>query len=86
MANKLLEQLEAFMPPTMQVPVPIKMLYEWIESRNLFTDTEEGKRIGFLYPEKSLEQVGQMMDELVGLLLNSWPQTVIIGLVQSMID
>jgi hypothetical protein len=34
----------------MQVPQPIKQLYEWVENRNLFVDNEGG-RIGFLYPE-----------------------------------
>lgn len=54
MPNKLLEQLEAVMPAGMQVPQPIKQLYDWIENRNLFVDNEGG-RVGFLYPDNLLK-------------------------------
>ena len=53
MENKLIGQLAAVMPAGVEIPTPIRQLYEWIEQRGLYADNED-HRIGFLYPEQDL--------------------------------
>jgi hypothetical protein len=53
MENKLIKDLQEVMPNGMEIPEPIKLLYDWIEAKSLFVDTADGRRIGFLYPEKA---------------------------------
>ncbi len=38
----------------MSVPKPLGLLFSWIESNGLFTDTKDGRRVGFLFPEDEL--------------------------------
>ena len=53
MENKLIEQLAAVMPADVEIPMPIRQLYEWIEQQGFYVDNADG-RIGFLYPEEDL--------------------------------
>jgi hypothetical protein len=53
MENKLLEQLAAVMPTGVEIPMPIRQLYGWIEQKGFYVDNANG-RIGFLYPEQDL--------------------------------
>ncbi len=55
MENLLIRQLQEVMPHGMQIPEEIIMLYEYIESNGLYTDSD-GCRYGFLYPEDKLQQ------------------------------
>jgi len=61
MENKLINQLQKVLPPGMEIPAEIKMLYQWIEDNQLYVDSQNNNRIGFLYPEKDLK--------------NSWTET-----------
>ncbi|MCA8830439.1 hypothetical protein [Hymenobacter pini] len=51
MPNKLIQELEAVLPEGMHIPHPIIQLYEWIESKQLYKETENGT-YGFLFPEQ----------------------------------
>ncbi len=54
MENKLIEQLAAVMPADVEIPMPIRQLYEWIEQQGFYVDNADGRRTGFLYPEEDL--------------------------------
>jgi hypothetical protein len=54
MNNKLLAQLRATLPVEIKIPEPITLLYDWIEQNGLYIDNEDGRRIGFLYPQQPL--------------------------------
>ncbi|MDO7850502.1 hypothetical protein [Hymenobacter convexus] len=56
MSQKLLEQLTAAMPSAMEVPTPIKQLYQWIEQQGFFIDNADDERIGFLYSDEKLQE------------------------------
>jgi hypothetical protein len=53
MESKLIEQLAVVMPTGVEIPMPIRKLYEWIEQKGLYVDNANG-RIGFLYLEQDL--------------------------------
>jgi hypothetical protein len=53
MENKLLAQLAAVMPVGVEIPAPIRQLYEWIELKGFYVDNAAG-RVGFLYSEQDL--------------------------------
>jgi len=53
-------QLKQVLPAEMNIPDPIRELFNWIEQQNMFMD-RNGQRVGFLYPHD--------------LLLESWTET-----------
>jgi hypothetical protein len=58
--GKLSEQLELKLLPGMTIPEPIRSLYDWIETQEIYTDSREDRqeadlRTGFLFSE--LEQI-----------------------------
>jgi hypothetical protein len=55
MKNQLIQQLAAVMPDGVEIPLPIRQLYEWIEQHGFYVDNADG-RIGFLYPEQDLRE------------------------------
>jgi len=48
------EQITRTLLPGMTLPEPFKQLFEWIEDRGLYIDTQKG-RIGFLFPEAEMK-------------------------------
>jgi len=56
MNNKLIDQLIKVLPDGMILPKELILLYQWIEENNLYVDTKDGHRIGFLFPEKELKE------------------------------
>ena len=56
MNNKLIDQLQKVLPSGMTIPKELILLYKWIEENNLYVDTKNGYRIGFLFPEKKLKE------------------------------
>jgi len=56
MQNTMIVQLKNVLPRNMIIPEPIIDLYDWIEKKKLFVDTEDGKRVGFLYPNDKLKK------------------------------
>lgn len=45
----LIEQLEKSLPKGMYIPEPLKLLYEWIESKGYYQDYMH-QRTGYLFP------------------------------------
>lgn len=43
------EQIKQTLLPGMVLPLPLEMLFAWIETNRFYIDTDEGYRIGFLY-------------------------------------
>src|SRR5689334_1296269 len=39
----------------MSIPKPFELLFSWIEGNGLFIDAEDGRRIGFLFPQEELK-------------------------------
>ena len=60
MANKLISQLETVLPKGFYIPNEIRLLYEWIEDNDLYTD-KHNMRYGTLFPND--------------ILINSWTET-----------
>lgn len=56
MKSKLLSELESVLPLGMYIPKEIKRLYNWIEENQLYVETKQGFRVGFLFPEKELKE------------------------------
>lgn len=56
MTSKLIRELKQVLPPNMYIPEEIEILYRWIEEQQLYIDTQQGDRIGFLFPEKELKE------------------------------
>lgn len=57
MDNKLILELHDVLPNGMEIPKEIQLLYEWIETNNLYSDSPQLKaRVGFLYPEDELKR------------------------------
>lgn len=55
MSNQLILELQNTLPSGMTIPHELILLYEWIESNDLFEDSKIiGRRIGTLYPEEEL--------------------------------
>lgn len=50
------EQIGATLMPGMYLPSPLKALFSWIETNDLYIDRPTGERIGFLFPEAELKQ------------------------------
>ena len=47
-------QIEATLCSGMSLPLPLEQLFRWIEARQCFVDTPDG-RIGFLFPEDKMK-------------------------------
>lgn len=57
MNSILVQELEEILPDGIYIPEPIKKLYFWIEQNNLFLNQNySDKKIGILYPEKTLRE------------------------------
>jgi hypothetical protein len=54
--GKLYEQLAAELRKGMEIPEPMKRLYDWIEEEGMYYDNDEGRRIGTLFPEKEYKK------------------------------
>lgn len=76
MTNRLIEQLEKTLPDKMVVPQPLIKLYEWIEENKLYTDTADGTRIGYLYPEDKLEESWNDCEREGGTIVHFFAQSV----------
>jgi hypothetical protein len=53
---QLCEEIERTLLPGMSIPVPLALLFTWIESNRLFRETEDGQQIGFLFPKDAVEE------------------------------
>jgi hypothetical protein len=49
------QQISSTLCPGMVLPPPLELLFRWIEARQCFVDTPNG-RIGFLFPEAGMKQ------------------------------
>lgn len=49
------DQLKSVLQPGMYIPEELSALYEWIETRHLYIDKDEG-RVGILFPEDELKR------------------------------
>jgi hypothetical protein len=53
--TRLHDQIPQTLLPGMFIPGPLELLFEWIEAKRFYVDTEPGTRIGSLY----LGQLGE---------------------------
>jgi hypothetical protein len=54
--TKLREEIESTLLPGMIIPHPLDLLFSWIESKGLITETKDGRSIGFLFSEDEIEE------------------------------
>jgi hypothetical protein len=54
--TRLGEEIARTLLAGMKVPEPLELLFSWIESKGLFTDMKDGRRIGYLYSEAEVEE------------------------------
>ncbi|MDB6077000.1 MAG: hypothetical protein JWO82_747 [Akkermansiaceae bacterium] len=50
----LYDQLQSQLPPGMEIPAPLKQLYDWIESRGMIVTRRNGEKAGFLFPPDAM--------------------------------
>jgi hypothetical protein len=52
---RLYDELAAKLPKGMQIPAPLKLLYDWIEHEGMYYESQ-GYRVGLLYPEEKFKK------------------------------
>jgi hypothetical protein len=67
--TQLREELQRTLLPGMHIPKPIDLLYSWIESNGLITETEDGRRIGNLCPQDELRDGWTDRERLGGTMM-----------------
>lgn len=53
--TRLTDEISQTLLPGMSLPRALELLFSWIESNGLFIDSDNGQRIGFLFPPDELE-------------------------------